>query len=55
MSHSYNSKVNLGVMMKDENKIEELLEIIAYYHTFVPTTSDGHLDHKLCFGEINVL
>ena len=44
-------QVNLGVMMKDENKLEELLEVLEYYHSYVPKTSDNELDPKLCFGK----
>lgn len=44
-------QVNLGVMMKDENKLSELLEILKYLHAHVPTDSSDSPDHKLCFGK----
>ena len=47
----YSFEVNLGVLMKDEAKKEELLDILRYYHSYVPTDESGKVDHKLCFGE----
>ena len=37
--------------MKDENKLDELLEVLRYYHSSVPKTSDNELNLKLCFGQ----
>ena len=42
---------NSGVVVKNENKLNELLEVLKYYHSAVPKTSDNELDQKLCFGQ----
>ena len=36
--------------MKDENKLDELLEVLKYYQSYVPKTADNEPDPKLCFG-----
>ena len=37
--------------MKDENKLDELLDVLRYFHSSVPKTSDNELNLKLCFGQ----
>ena len=32
--------------MKDENKLDELLEVLNHYHSSVPKTADNELDQK---------
>lgn len=44
-------QINLGVMQKNENDPQDMVEIIEHYHQYVPTAEDGTLEPVLLVGK----
>ena len=41
----------LGIIFKNENVNEDMLAILQQFHTYLPQTSDGCIDHQLFSGD----
>ena len=44
-------KVPLGVIFKNENINEDMLEILKQFHSYLPRSSDGGYDSQLFAGD----
>lgn len=41
----------LGIIFKNENVNEDMLAILQQFHTYLPQTIDGCIDHQLFSGD----
>ena len=46
------SQVNLGVLLKSENNISDIQDILKFCHAYVPKNADGSLKHIPVSGNI---